>query len=210
MKKRSATADRILDASRRAFNAKGYAATSVTEIAAALDMSQGNLTYHFPTKRDLTTALEDDLLLLMKDHRTAPKTGILADEYIDHLLFGMQLTWRYRFLLRDRMHYAGEPVGRRPDSELNADYDGLIALLKRIDKDGLFAEDKGQSIDVLGRSLWIVSRYWVDHLRELEGLEQVGWDDQKRGIEHHLAVLFPYLKASAQREFKAALDNRQI
>ncbi|MEO9635552.1 MAG: TetR family transcriptional regulator [Parasphingorhabdus sp.] len=210
MKKRSATADRILDASRRAFNAKGYAATSVTEIAAALDMSQGNLTYHFPTKRDLTTALEDDLLLLMKDHRTAPKTGTLADEYIDHLLFGMQLTWRYRFLLRDRMHYAGEPVGRRPDSELNADYDGLIALLKRIDKERLFAEDKGQSIDVLGRSLWIVSRYWVDHLRELEGLEQVGWDDQKRGIEHHLAVLFPYLKASAQRELKAALDNRQI
>ena len=210
MKKRSATADRILDASRRAFNAKGYAATSVTEIAAGLDMSQGNLTYHFPTKRDLTTALEDDLLLLMKDHRTATKTGTLADDYIDHLLFGMQLTWRYRFLLRDRMHYAGEPVGQRPDSELNADYQGLVALLKRIDKEGLFVEDKGPNIDVLGRSLWIVSRFWVDYLRELEGLEQIGWNDQKRGIEHHLAVLFPYLKASARRDFQSTLDQHDI
>ena len=210
MKKRSATADRILEASRQMFNAKGYAATSVTEIATSLNMSQGNLTYHFPAKRDLATALEEDVLLMMKDHRAAKKNGTVADDYIDHLLFGMQLTWRYRFLLRDRMHYAGEPVGRRPDSELNADFEGLVALLKRIDKEGLFVKNKGQSTDVLGRSLWIVSRYWVDYLRELEGLEQVSWDDQKRGIEHHLAVLFPYLKASARRAFKAALDKRQI
>lgn len=210
MKKRSITADRILEASRQAFNAKGYAATSVTDIAASLDMSQGNLTYHFRAKRDLATALEEDVLELMKDHRAAKKTGTLADDYIDHLLFGMQLTWRYRFLLRDRMHYAGEPVGQRPDSELTADYEGLVALLKRIDKEGLFLGDNGQSIEVLGRSLWIVSRYWVDYLRELEGLEQVSWDDQKRGIEHHLAVLFPYLKASARSKFKSALDQRDV
>ena len=210
MKKRSATAERILDASRRAFNAKGYAATSVTEIAASLDMSQGNLTYHFSTKRDLATALEDDLLVVMKHHRAAEKKGTLPEDYIDHLLFGMQLTWRYRFLLRDRMHYAGTPVGQRPDSELTADYEGLIALLNRIEDEGLFIKGIAPRIETLGRSLWIVSRYWVDYLRELEGLEQVSWEDQKRGIDHHLAVLFPYLKASARGAFEAALDRRNI
>ncbi|MEP2987753.1 MAG: TetR/AcrR family transcriptional regulator [Parasphingorhabdus sp.] len=210
MKARSHTADRILEASRKAFNAKGYAATSVTEIATSLDMSQGNLTYHFPAKHDLAMALEDDVLSSMKDHRASKKNGTLAEDYIDHLLFGMQLTWHYRFLLRDRVQYAGGPVGQRPDSELTADYEGLIALLKRIDKEGLFVRDRGQSIEVLSRSLWIVSRYWVDYLRELEGLEQVSWADQKRGIEHHLAVLFPYLEASARREFKEALDKREI
>lgn len=210
MKARSHTADRILEASRKAFNERGYAGTSVTEIATSLDMSQGNLTYHFPTKRDLAMALEDDLLLLMKQQRTSKKQGALPDDYIDHLLFGMELTWRYRFLLRDRIHYAGAPVGQRPDSELTADYEGLVALLKRIDKAGLFLRSKGQSINVLSRSLWIVSRYWVDYLRELEGLERVGWEDQKRGIEHHLAVLFPYLKASARRAFKTALNKRHI
>lgn len=210
MKKRSDTASRILDASRHAFNARGYAATSVTEIAASLDMSQGNLTYHFPTKRDLAKALEDDVLLLMKDYRAAKSKGALADDYVDHLLFGMQLTWNYRFLLRDRIQYAGAPVGQRPDSELTADYEGLLALLKRIVEEGLFLRNGEQNIEVLGRSLWIVSRYWVDYLRELEGLEQVSWADQKRGIQHHLAVLFPYLKASARRAFQAALEQRQI
>ncbi len=210
MKARSHTADRILEASRKAFNEKGYAATSVTEIAASLDMSQGNLTYHFPTKRDLAIALEDDAILSMREYRLTKKNGSLADNYIDHLLFGMQLTWRYRFLLRDRIHYAGAPVGQRPDSELTADYEGLVDLLKRIDEEGLFLRDNEQNIDVLARSLWIVSRYWVDYLRELEGLEQVSWTDQKRGIQHHLAVLFPYLKVSARREFEAALGQRQI
>jgi len=210
MTARSHTANRILEASRKAFNERGYAGTSVTEIATSLGMSQGNLTYHFPTKRDLAMALEDDVLMLMKHQRTSKKQGRLADDYIDHLLFGMKLTWRYRFLLRDRIHYAGEPVGQRQDSELTRDYEDLVALLERIDQEGQFLENKGIDIEVLSRSLWIVSRYWVDYLRELEGLGQVSWTDQKRGIQHHLAVLFPYLKASARKAFQAALDQRQI
>lgn len=210
MTARSHTADRILEASRKAFNERGYAGTSVTEIAASIGMSQGNLTYHFPAKRDLAMALEDDVLLLMKHQRSNKKQGALEDDYIDHLLFGMKLTWRYRFLLRDRIHYAGKPVGQRQDSELTGDYEDLVALLERIEQEGHFREDKANDIEELSRSLWIVSRYWVDYLRELEGLEQVSWTDQKRGIQHHLTVLFPYLKASARRAFQAALDQRQI
>jgi hypothetical protein len=57
---------------------------------------------------------------------------------------------------------------------------------------------------VLARSLWIVSRYWMDHLRELDGLEQVTWADQERGLQHHFAVLLPCLTASAKRDLKSA------
>ena len=199
-----------MEASCKAFNDKGYAATSVNEIATSLNMSQGNLTYHFPTKRDLAMAIEDDVLKLMKERRTGKKPGSLADDYIDHLLFGMELTWRYRFLMRDRIHYAGGPIGQRQDSELTADFEGLVALLKRIEKEGLFLENKERNIKVLGRSLWIISRFWGDYLRELEGLEKVSWADQKRCVDHHLAVLFPFLKSSAQRAFEAALDRRDI
>ena len=57
----------------------------------------------------------------------------------------------------------------------------------------------------LARSLWIVSRYWMDHLHESEGLAHIRWEDQERGIEHHFAVLLPCLTASARRAFEAAL-----
>ncbi|MEO1044256.1 MAG: TetR/AcrR family transcriptional regulator [Pseudomonadota bacterium] len=207
MKQRSATANRILEASLKMFNARGYSATSVTEIAASLGMSQGNLTYHFPTKRDLAMTLENDALQLMKDRRNRLNPGTVADDYAEHLLFGMELTWRYRFLMRDRIHYAGEPIGRRPDSELTADYGELLILLKRMHEAGLFLAGHDDNIETLARSLWIVSRYWIDHLRELEGLEQTGWADQKRGIEHHIAILSPFLKTSAREQLQAALQH---
>jgi hypothetical protein len=50
-----------------------------------------------------------------------------------------------------------------------------------------------------------VGRYWTDYLRESEGVERVTWADQERGIQHHFAVLLPYLTASARRDFEAAL-----
>ncbi|MEM7023448.1 MAG: helix-turn-helix domain-containing protein [Pseudomonadota bacterium] len=53
MTRRSPTAERIVEAARRRFNQRGYSATSLHEIAASIGISQGNLTYHFPSKRDL-------------------------------------------------------------------------------------------------------------------------------------------------------------
>lgn len=207
MKTRSATAIRILEASRELFNAKGYAATSVTEIATSLGMSQGNLTYHFKTKRDLAMQLEADVLQMMKTRRENRNPGPLAEDYVEHLLFGMELTWNNRFLMRDRMQYAGAPIGRRPDSELMADFYELTSLLVRIREQNMFTKDTAPDIDVLAKSLWIVSRYWIDYLRELEGLTEISWADQERGIQHHFAILLPSLKTSARREFKAALDR---
>lgn len=210
MKARSTTVVRILDAARERFNVNGYAATSMTEIASSLGMSQGNLTYHFPTKRHLAMQLEADVLILMRGRRENLIPGPLAQDYVDHLLFGMELTWINRFLMRDRVQYAGGPIGRRPDSELTADFDELKGLLKRIREEGMFIENAARDVDVLARSLWIVSRYWMDYLRELEGLKEISWTDQERGIQHHFAVLLPNLKTAARREFRNALNEASL
>jgi AcrR family transcriptional regulator len=203
-KKRSATASRILEAGRMAFNRKGYATTSVTEIAESLGISQGNLTYHFPTKRDLAMAIEEEAFRTMKSRRANMARGSIAEDYVEHLLFGMKLTWKYRFVMRDRMHYAGSPPGSREHSELRADFRELKELLERMKREGLFLHDTGIDIDRLARSVWIVSRYWIDHLQELDDLQEVSWADLKRGIEHHLALVTPLLRASAKRDLEAA------
>jgi AcrR family transcriptional regulator len=208
MTKRSATASRILEASRKLFNAKGYTATSVTEIAASLGMSQGNLTYHFPTKQALAMAVEDDLLLTMQRRRANLVPGTLAEDYLEQVLFGLEVTWRFRFVMRDHRHYAGGPIGHRPDSQLKADLGDLTTLLKRAKDEGLFVEPE-IDLDSLARSLWIVSRYWIDYLAEVEALEQPSWEDQERGVRQHLAILLPRLRASARREFEEALERRQ-
>ena len=210
MSQRKTTADRILEASRRLFNDQGYAATSLADIAAAVGISRGNLTYHFPAKRDLAMRIEEETRERFRARRATLRSGAVADDYVEHLLFAMNLTWDIRFLLRDRGQYAEDPNAGLPDSDMAADSDELLELLVRMRKEGMFRRDLGIDLRVLGRSLWIVSRYWMDHLRESEGLERITWEDQERGIQHHFAILLPCLTAAARRAFEAAFQRASV
>ena len=204
MANQHSTPDRILEAARILFNSKGYAATSLNEIAASIGISQGNLTYHFPSKSDLALRLQTHAQEQARARRSSKQPGAVADDYIEHLIFAMKLTWDHRFLLRDRIHFA-EKLGAS-NTDFEADFDELFALLKRIDSEGLFRKDAVQDLTVLARSIWIMSRYWIDYLRDFEQRDEISWQDQERGIMHHLALLFPCLTAQAKQDFQQALN----
>lgn len=51
------TQERILDHARKAFNERGVSAVGIREIARDLQLSPGNVSYHFPTKAALIAAL---------------------------------------------------------------------------------------------------------------------------------------------------------
>ncbi len=204
------TRERILDASRQLFNERGYAATSQAEIAAALGISQGNLTYHFPTKRELVAHIQEAALERVRARRASLGAGRIADDYVEHLVFAMRMSRDYRFLLRDRVQFGNDPETEPVDAEMEADLAELRELLGRIEKDELFRRDLEIDLRVLARSLWIVSRYWMAYLLESEGLSRVTWADQERGIQHHFAVLLPHLTAPARREFEAALQRASV
>lgn len=54
------TERRILEHARRAFNERGVAAVGIREIARQLELSPGNVSYHFPTKEALVVALIEE------------------------------------------------------------------------------------------------------------------------------------------------------
>lgn len=96
------TRTRILVTSLLLFNEKGEPATTTNEIADAVDISPGNLYYHFNKKSDLVDAL---LLEFQADARRVllppdADQSSLDDfwVFLHHLL---ELTAAYRFLLRD-------------------------------------------------------------------------------------------------------------
>jgi hypothetical protein len=88
-----------------------------------------------------------------------------------------------------------------------ADYHELESLLRRIKKDDLFQHDLPLDLDVLTLWLWIISRYWMDCLRDSEGLQQITRSDQERSTQQHFTVLLPCLTAFAKGDFKAALNG---
>jgi len=206
MSDRSTTRQRILDASRRLFNERGYARTTLSEIAASVGIAEGNLWYHFRTKRDLVIALEEQVRGAIRAHRTAyPSGGPLADDYVECVLFSMKHQWDHRFLLRDHLEFSRDGRAVRLDPDMAAEFEMLHEMLVRMKKEGMFRRDLPVDLRVLARSLWIVSRYWTDHLQEQEGIDEIEWADQERGFQHHFAVLLPYLTASARRSLESAV-----
>jgi len=205
MSARTNTPNRILEASRQLFNEKGYAATSLSEIAATVGISQGNLSYHFPAKGDLALAIIEQARARVKARRTNFQPGKIADDYVDHLRFAMSITWANRFLLRDRVHFE-DKVGPA-ETQMIADFDELHGLLNRVADEGMFRPDCVHDLETLTRSIWVMSRYWMDYLRDVEGVTDISWANQERGMEHHFAILLPCLTEPAKQEFRDALER---
>lgn len=205
MSPKPSTADRILDSARRLFNERGYAATTQAAIAADAGIAQGNLTYHFPAKQDIADRLLADAQQRMRSRDDGHRPGRPADDYVRHVLFSMRVVWDHRFLLRDRAQMQPTRAGASP--EMLDDLQRLQALLDRFHEDGLLRVGAASDRATIARSLWVLSRYWLDHLEELEGIESPGWADQLRGMEHHLAILHPCLTAEGRRQLDAALGR---
>ena len=207
MNSRANTPSRILDAAQDLFNKKGYAATTMAEIASSIGISPGNLTYHFPSKRDLVTGIRERTQAALDARWEAKRQSEITDDYIEHLLFAMRLTWDIRFLLQDSALSSDEGDALENNPYMKADYEELAALVERIAAEGLLRSNFDRDLDVITRTLWVNSRFWMDHLLELEGPTQAPWDDLERGIRHHLALLDLFLTPEAIARFEATMES---
>src|SRR5262245_25517612 len=95
---RQTNQQRVLEMSAELFNRYGIEAVSVSQIAEALKISPGNLTYHYKKKADLLadhiSAFEERLREAIDQLPVLANARTFSDAYIELL----QLTLQYRFL----------------------------------------------------------------------------------------------------------------
>lgn len=204
------TAQRIQEAALALFNRYGEPNVSTTQIAAALDISPGNLYYHYPAK--------DGLVNLLFDQYAEALAGLLpaAAEVRDaedawfflHSLF--ELVWQYRFLYRDltlllsrnRHLEAGIQQALRQQTE------ALQSLLQSLRRQGALQLDPDDEVAVATRQVLLLS-YWLSfeyarnprHALEPEGLQAA----VLRGAAHALGLLLPYLVPAQQSHLRQLL-----
>jgi AcrR family transcriptional regulator len=96
------TRERILELSLKLFNEIGEPNVTTTTIAEEMEISPGNLYYHFRNKDDIINSIfsqfEQEIekrLRFPDDHRAT------IDEMWSYLQYMVDFTWRYRFLYRD-------------------------------------------------------------------------------------------------------------
>jgi AcrR family transcriptional regulator len=197
------TAERILEAALDLFNRFGEPNVSTTLIASELDISPGNLYYHYPAKEELINALFDRFHQALKELLDA--AGDVRDVedawFFLHTLF--ELIWQYRFLYRDLNDLLSR--NRRLETEfqsvLKEKSRAVRALLDGMGRAGSVHMDARET-EPTAASMVVVLTYWLsyEYVRdprralEPEGAQQA----LLRGAHHVLHLLVPYLEP-AQR-----------
>lgn len=166
------TRDRILDKALMLFNKQGTAVVSTNHIAAAANISPGNLYYHFRNKEDIISALFERLFAAWDTAFQLPsdRTPTLTD--LETLIaVNYQLIWDNRFAYREMAALL------RNDAALQARYqevrrrghEGFAELIEAFADAGVLnPPSTPQELASLTELCWIVSEQWPVNL-ELSG-----------------------------------------
>jgi AcrR family transcriptional regulator len=193
------TAERILEVTLGLFNRFGEPNVSTTLISAELNISPGNLYYHYPAKDELINALFDrferplnELLGAGDDVRNVEDAWFYM-----HTLF--ELIWQYRFLYRDLNDLLSK--NRRLETHfqsiLKNKTRSIKALLDGMRRGGALQIDS-REIDTTATSMVVVLTYWLsfEYVRDPRNAleEQNAQAALLRGGQHVLNLLAPYLE----------------
>lgn len=201
MAPRIKTRERIVHNSLELFNQQGERSVSTNHIAAHMEISPGNLYYHFPNKQAIIAELFTEYEALVDSFLRPPKGRLPGVEdkrfYLLELLDGM---WRYRFLHRDLEHLLDA------DPELAARYRRFsqhcliqgMAIYGGFVEAGILHMDKVQ-IESLTLNAWIILTSWVRFLcTTRENATRLSEEALRRGVYQVLMLELGYVTPDAR------------
>ena len=217
MAARIKTRERIVQNSLELFNQQGERSVSTNHIAAHMEISPGNLYYHFANKQAIIAVLFTQYETLVEGFLRPPqgRAATVDDKryYLKALLSAM---WNYRFLHRDLEHLLDS------DKELAARYRRFSqrcllqgqAIYRGFVEADIVAMDTVQ-IESLTLNAWIVLTAWVRFLcTTRENSAHLSEEAMKRGVYQVLVLELGFVTPSARpavdalcKEFYVPLDQ---
>jgi AcrR family transcriptional regulator len=198
------TRARILSVSLALFNRHGEAHVTTGMIADELNISPGNLYYHFRNKDQIVERLFDGFEARVSLEPPAPSGGAGAIEdlwlYL-HLMF--EAIWEYRFLYRNlddivaRNRRLREHFNRIVDAKLAA----VEALCGGLSQAGLM-KASGAEIQALAQNVLVVATYWLNYRAFRGAREAADSRDPGSGAYQVMSLVAPYLVGEARRHLE--------
>ncbi len=194
------TRERILEASLRLFNDFGEPNVTTTVIAYDLNISPGNLYYHFHNKDEIVEAIfsvferEIEKILAAPTHRQADVDDVWL---FLHLLF--ESIWKYRFFYRD----LNDLLTRNRTLEIH--FKRILthkALTAAALCEGLVSAGamhaSASELNALSTNMAAIATYWLsfEYARDPRGKmeeERIG-----RGVYQVMAMISPFLIGEAR------------
>ncbi len=196
---RKSTKNRILTESLALFNEQSFADVTTAQIAAAAEIREGNLWYHFKAKRDLAFAHLEALEADLAEHLEAPIVSSI-DETVNHFMKLIQTLWAYRYLMRDHLPALEEDAdgATRLQRVFEAIEVRVKTRVKEAVKEGLLEIDD-DAIEYLAVNAIIVARYWFDYVRARHGQQALTEAASDAGMFQLGSLMRPYLTAEGER-----------
>ena len=205
------TVERILAGSLELFNERGEANVTTGMIAAALDMSPGNLYYHFRNKDQIVERLFRRFAerVEVDPPPVADAAGAIEDLWL-YLHLMLEAIWEFRFLYRNlddllaRNRRLREPFNRILDRKR----DTVVGLCEALVRAGAMRAT-GQEIQVLAANVLVVATYWLNFQAIRGRRDALSAVDLGQGAYQVLALVSPYLQGEA-REHLGELGRRYV
>jgi AcrR family transcriptional regulator len=202
-KKPRRTAERILEVTLDLFNRFGEPNVSTTLISAELNISPGNLYYHYPAKdRLIDSLLERHEAALDELLRAADGVRHVEDAWLFlHMLF--ECIWQYRFLYRD----LNDLLSRNRRLEMRFPFllrhedEAMRALLSGLAQGGALKLAR-DDVPAVATAMVVLLTYWLsfeyvrDPRRALE--PEHASATLGRGAWHLMSLLLPHLDEASR------------
>jgi AcrR family transcriptional regulator len=198
------TRKKILLATLHLFNTQGMVQVSLREIARHLEISDGNLRYHFKTKAALVEGLYQELVQELNTGigaMTQPQSVSLQTLY-DSFYFTYECLYRYRFLMLDfvsimRAHPLVLGHFRELQKSRREQFDQIMQLY--IQQGLIRPEAFPDEYQALQGRLQILSDFWI-------ASAEIMYQGSREGrLEYYVwlnfGLIYPYLTEKGKNDF---------
>ena len=202
------TRERIVEQALLLFNEQGYGAVTTAALAAHCGMAEGNLWYHFKTKRALLDAIGERYAAGIEARLLLVPSGDPLAAYA-RLLAGLMTEFRdFRFLYRDQQSYGehADTIRTRAPDWLERTFVQLEAHLAALVDAGLLDWPRARLRD-LAVNATIILRYGLEHSRELGAPTGEGSGAVRRTLAQHLTLFEHQLTEAAARALRQAVTT---
>jgi AcrR family transcriptional regulator len=190
------TRERILETSLAMFNAQGEPNVTTNHIADELEISPGNLYYHFRNKEDIVEQVFARYEARMDQTLVVPEGRLpnLEDVWMQlHLVF--ECMWDYRFLYRDLV----DIVSR--NRKLKAHFARILnraaisagEVLRGLTAAGIMRATPDE-IRATAENVLLVATFWMNFNIVRNGRTDSDQDDLTHGIYQVMLLIAPFLR----------------
>ncbi len=186
---------------------------TTNHIAAHLNISPGNLYYHFRNKTDIIYEIFLQYERLVDQYLRFPEDRELTvDDMVFYLESVFNGLWNYRFFHRD-LEYLMDC-----DTRLRKGYreftqrclKSTSGILARLQGSGVIIDVPKETLDTMALNVWLVVTNWMAFLKTAhvgEGSNMITLETLKAGIYQVITLKLPYVSESYREKVQLVRDK---